>query len=79
LFWTVVADEVATVALRFAPVGGPPKRAVTTTERPVNNVVVAREPYSAPLLPASIVLRAGDGRVIKRIVVPAARLGRSGC
>jgi hypothetical protein len=79
LFWTVVPDGVNTVTLRFAPDGTRLKRPVTTTVRPVNNVVVAREPYSAPRLPSSVILRAGDGHVIKRIVVPADSLERTGC
>lgn len=73
VFWTVVPDDVAEVALRFAPSGTTLKRSVTRTVRPVNNVVVVNEPYRAPAkcggypLPSEIVLRGADGRVIKNI------------
>ncbi|MGI8712431.1 MAG: hypothetical protein ACR2NR_04465 [Solirubrobacteraceae bacterium] len=72
VFWTVVPDGVATVTLRFVPGGGPLRHTVTTTVRPVNNVVVAQEPYKAPDqsgFPSTIVLRASDGQAIKQIAV----------
>jgi len=72
VFWTVVPDGVATVTLRFVPDGGPLTHTITTTVRPVNNVVVAKEPYKAPDqsgFPSTIVLRAADGRTIKQIAV----------
>ncbi len=72
VFWTVVPDGVATVTLRFVPGGGPLRHTVTTTVRPVNNVVVTKEPYKAPDqsgFPSTIVLRAADGQTIKQIAV----------
>jgi hypothetical protein len=72
VFWTVVQDGVATVTLRFVPHGGPLTNIATTTVRAVNNVVVTREPYHAPYqsgFPSTIVLRAADGTVIKKIAV----------
>jgi hypothetical protein len=68
-----VPDDVAKVTVRFAADGRTLKHLVTRTGRPVNNVVVAREPYRAPAkcggfpLPSRIVLRTADGRVIKTI------------
>lgn len=73
-FWTVVPDDVATVTLRFAVDGTASRHTVTTTVRPVNNVVVAKEPYTAPDesgFPSTIVLRAADGKTIKHIAVTA--------
>ena len=73
VFWTVVPDDVATVTLRFARSGRTVTHSAMRTVRPVNNVVVAREPYRAPAkcggyhLPSRIVLRAADGRVIKSV------------
>jgi hypothetical protein len=70
VFWTAVPDGVATVTLRFTEPNGRPL--ATSTTCPVNNVVVAREPYDAPYqsgFPSTIVLRAADGHVIKRIAV----------
>lgn len=72
VFWTVVPDGVATVTLRFVPGGGPLRHTVTTTVRPVNNVVVTKEPYKAPDqsgFPSTIALRAVDGQAIKQIAV----------
>lgn len=66
-------DDVAEVTLRFAPSGRTLKHSVTETVRPVNNVVVAKEPNRPPAkcggypLPSKIVLRAADGRTIKNI------------
>jgi hypothetical protein len=70
VFWTVVPDGVARVTLRFTQPNGRPL--ATTAVRPVNNVVVAREPYDAPYqsgFPTTIVLRAADGHEIKNITV----------
>jgi hypothetical protein len=64
-FWTVVPDGVATVTVRF------PGRAAITA-RPVNNVVVVRQPWDAPNqsgFPSTITLRARDGRLIRNIKV----------
>lgn len=72
VFWTVVPDGVATVTLRFVPGGSTLTHTVTTTVRPVNNVVVAKEPYdpsSTSGFPSTIVLRAADGHVIKKTTV----------
>jgi hypothetical protein len=72
VFWTVVPDGVATVTLRFVPAGSPLTHTVTTTVRPVNNVVVAKEPYDAPNesgFPSTIELRAADGHLIKKTTV----------
>lgn len=69
VFWTVVPDGVATVTLRFVPAGSPLTHTVSTTVRPVNNVVVAKEPYDAPNqsgFPSTIELRAADGHLIKK-------------
>lgn len=68
VFWTVVPDGVATVTLRFSP----PNRhsLATSTVRPVNNVVIAREPWNAPYqsgFPDTIVLRSANGSVFKKI------------
>jgi hypothetical protein len=72
VFWTVVPDGVATVTLRFVPGGSTLRHTVTTTVRPVNNVVVTKEPYDAPNasgFPSTIVLRAADGHIIKKTTV----------
>jgi hypothetical protein len=72
VFWTVVPDGVGEVTLRFGPRGPRQRRADTTTVRPINNVVVAREPFRAPGqsgFPSTIVLRGADGRTIKKIAV----------
>jgi hypothetical protein len=56
------------VPLRFTRPSGRP----TTTVVPVNNVVVAREPYHAPYesgFPSTIALRAADGHLIRNITV----------
>jgi hypothetical protein len=69
-FWTVVPDGVATVTLTFTAPNG--RRLMASTVRAVNNVVVAKEPYKAPNqsgFPSTIVLRAADGRTIKKIDV----------
>ncbi len=73
-FWTVVPNGVATVTLRFSAGAGrfAPTHTVTTTVRPVNNVVVAKEPYAAPDqsgFPSTIVLRAADGHTLRQITV----------
>lgn len=70
VFWTVVPDGVATLTLRFTKPNGRPL--ATSTASTVHNVVVAREPYRAPFqsgFPSTIVLRAADGRLIKKIQV----------
>jgi hypothetical protein len=68
VFWTVVPDEVATFTLRFTVrEGGAP---ATVTVHPVNNVVIAREPFHAPYqsgVPSTIVLRSADGDVVKTV------------
>jgi hypothetical protein len=74
-----VPDTVGEVTLRFVPDGTPLKRTVTTTVRPVNNLVVAREPHNAPYAPSTIVLRGVDGHVIKQIAVPPDMPARGGC
>jgi hypothetical protein len=72
VFWTVVPDGVATVTLRFSPDGSEPAHTVTTTVQPINNVVVATEPFDAPNtsgFPSTIVLRDAGGHVIKKTTV----------
>jgi hypothetical protein len=74
VFCTLVPDRVATVTLRFA--GGSLLHPATLTVRPVNNVVVAQEPYppGAGRFPSHIVLRAADGHVIKSFAVNPTRI-----
>jgi hypothetical protein len=69
VFWTLVPDGAATVTLRFTEPNGRPLPSPTV--RPVNNVVVAKEPYTPYQsgFPSTIVLRAADGRLIKKIKV----------
>jgi hypothetical protein len=70
VFWTVVPDGVATVILRFTEPDGRPL--ATSTVRPVNNVVVAKQPWKAPNrsgFPSTIVLRGANGGMIKYIRV----------
>jgi hypothetical protein len=77
LFWTVVPDGVATVTLKFTPNGTPAPRTVIKTLRPVNNVVYTSVPHgtSPPhnvwtnAFPSQIILRAADGRVLRRVAV----------
>jgi hypothetical protein len=72
VFWTVVPDGVATVTLEFAADGSKPAHTVTKTVRPVNNVVLSKEPFDAPNtsgFPSTIVLRDADGRIIKKTTV----------
>lgn len=72
VFWTVVPDGVATVTLRFSPNGSKPAQTVSRTVRPINNVVVAKEPFDAPNtsgFPSTIVLRDAAGHVIKKTTV----------
>lgn len=72
VFWTVVPDGVATVTLRFVPHGSTLTHTVTTTVRPVNNVVVAKEPYDprhSSGFPSAILLRAPDGHIIQKTTV----------
>jgi hypothetical protein len=72
VFWTVVPDGVATVTLGFVTGGRAVTHTVTTTVRPVNGVVVAKEPFDAPSesgFPSTITLRGAGGRLIKKIKV----------
>lgn len=71
VFWTVVPDGVAQVTLRFAPPEGGVTHPVTITARPVDNVVVAREPFRRNYsgFPSTIWLLAADGRMIKKTKV----------
>jgi hypothetical protein len=79
VFWTLVPDAVASVTLRFVPDGRSLKRTVTTTVRPVNNIVLAREPSNTAYPPSMVVLRGVDGHVMKTITLPPNMPGRHGC
>jgi hypothetical protein len=55
-------------------VGPARKQIIAITARPLNNVVIAKEPYNAPTgsgFPSTIVLRTASGRVLKKIAVTA--------
>lgn len=72
VFWTVVPDGVAQVTWQFAASTGGLTHAVSITNRPVNNIAIARAPYHAPNesgFPSTIVLLGWDGHVIKKTTV----------
>lgn len=73
VFWTVVPDGVATVTISFSDPNG--RAPMTTTVRPVSNVVVARRPQDAlNQIPSTIVLRRGDGHLLKKIAVTSTNM-----
>lgn len=72
VFWTVVPDGVAKVTWGFATGTGGLKHPVHLTARPVNNVAIAKVPYSTPHrsgFPSIIELTSANGDVIKKIHV----------